>query len=60
MEGKQPIPHKPIIPKNTSNLNFKRAILFSIVERSSNYVFGDVNLPSVLRARAVNLLMVYI
>ena len=46
-----PSPRKSIIPRNTSDRNFKRAILFSIVERSSNYVFGDTNHPTVLRAK---------
>ena len=47
-----PPPPKPVIPEKTSDQNFKRSILFSIVERSSKYVFGDVNLATVLRTRA--------
>ena len=39
--------------RRTPDKNFKRGILFSILERSSNYVFGDVNLPTVLQARTV-------
>jgi hypothetical protein len=37
-------------PQNISARKFKRAILFNIVEKSS---IGDVNLPRVLRTRAV-------
>jgi len=45
----------PIISSNTSNERFEIAILFSIAERSGNYVFEDDKIPSpiVLRARIV-------
>ena len=45
-EGQRP-PSKPICFPNTSHQNFETAILFSIVERSSNYVSmdnGQINL----------------
>jgi hypothetical protein len=48
------LPSKPIIPQNISHPNFKKRVLFSLIERSSNYVFGDVNFPTVLRTRAVS------
>ena len=41
---------KPIIPKTHPIKIFKRTILFRTVERSSDCVFGDVSLPTVLRA----------
>jgi hypothetical protein len=31
------------ISKNTSNKNFKTAILFNVIEKSGNYVFEDDN-----------------
>ena len=49
--GQSAPPPKPVIPQRTSDQNFKRTILFSIVERSGNYVLVDVNLSTVLRVR---------
>ena len=41
LEGGQPSP-TPIISSNTSNKNLEIAILFNIVQTSSNYVFGVI------------------
>jgi len=54
LRATSPSPTSLSFPKKTSDQNFKRAISFRIVERSSNCVFGNVNLPTVLRARAVS------
>ena len=51
MEGNQPL-HKPIIPQDVFDRNIKRSILFSLFDRSSNCVFGD--LPTVLRTRSLS------
>ena len=46
-------PPKPIIPQNISDRNFKRFLLFSLVERSGNNVSRDVNVPKVFKTTAI-------
>jgi hypothetical protein len=55
MEGNQPLPKSLSFPKTGLIKSFKRTILFSNVEKSSDYVFWDVNLPTVLKARGCKL-----
>ena len=49
-------PPTPTVSLNTFNRNFEISILFSIVERSRDYVFEDDNPPppTALRARVVS------
>jgi hypothetical protein len=54
MEGSQPFFHKPIIPQNTSNQYFKGVICSAMLKEPGINVFGDVNLSTVLRTRAVS------
>ena len=54
MEDNHPPPSSLSFPKKYLDQNFKRSILFSLVGKSCNYVFGDVNLPTTLRKRAVS------
>jgi hypothetical protein len=44
----------PTISPNISNQNFEIAILFSVVQRSGNYVFEDEKEPATLRAGVVS------
>jgi hypothetical protein len=44
----------PTISPNTSNQNFEIAIVFKVVERSGNYVFGEEIPPTALRASVVS------
>ena len=46
-------PLTPPISPNTSNKNFEIAILFNVVEKSGNYIFGDDTPPTALRVRVV-------
>ena len=52
MIGEQQAPLTRISSRNIYTQNFEIAILFSVVERSGNYVFGD-DLPRALSARTV-------
>ena len=50
-------PPTPTISPKTSNKNFEIAILFNVVEKSENYVFGDDTAPTALSARVVSYAM---
>jgi hypothetical protein len=52
--GQLASPPKPTISTSLSNQNFEIAILFSVIERSGNYILKDGKSPAALRARVIN------
>jgi hypothetical protein len=52
--GQLASPPTPTISTSLSNQNFEIAILFSVIERSGNYIFKDGKSPTVLRDRVIS------